>query len=415
MTLDTTRDGPITGTGTASVSEPTSAELVARAAALVPDLIAAQAETEALTRTPQHLVDRMRGADLYRVLVPRRYGGLEKDLAAFTDIVTELARGCPSTAWGYCLAARHVVQVATLFPRSAQDAILSADFLAASVAAPTGTLREVENGWVVEGTFQFASGSVYSTHYLGQAFPIAEPGGKPIGPPAVFIAPREAWTQLDDWGWTLGLRGSGSNGVRFDGAVIPHDHVLLDTFFLDLNVSEGTAGSALYENPLYSGRTVGPISLDVAALMTGMALGALDEYEKLLETKRTVRPPITTRADNGYYLRWAGKAAAQLDAARALIRSGCEKHAQACRDQQAGVAEFTARKDLETVVMGREAVLLAWDAMSNKLFRSAGTTATGQAERMSRIWRDMSTAWTHIYNSQGEMYDEDLGRARLGR
>ncbi len=38
-------------------------------------------------------------AGLFRFHQPRRFGGMELPFQAIVDIVAELARGCPSTAW----------------------------------------------------------------------------------------------------------------------------------------------------------------------------------------------------------------------------------------------------------------------------------------------------------------------------
>ena len=48
----------------------------------------------------------------------------------------------------------------------------------------------------------------------------------------LFVAPRSAWTMLDDWGHTLGLKGSGSNSIVFDGGRIPEYFALPDTQML---------------------------------------------------------------------------------------------------------------------------------------------------------------------------------------
>ena len=48
----------------------------------------------------------------------------------------------------------------------------------------------------------------------------------------LFVAPRSEWTMLDDWGHTLGLKGSGSNSIVFDGGRIPEYFALPDTQML---------------------------------------------------------------------------------------------------------------------------------------------------------------------------------------
>ena len=176
------------------------------------------------------------------MLVPRRYGGLEVDMETYMRVVLELARGCPSSAWCMCLAANHALQIGSWFEERAQDEIFGdGDFRCASVAAPIGSATRVTDGWQLDGQVAYASGAPYSTHYMGQA--LMPDDGVPAPPRMLlFVAPRSEWTMLDDWGDTLGLRGSGSHSVRFDGARIPEHWAIEDTMMVDVDVSGGTPG-----------------------------------------------------------------------------------------------------------------------------------------------------------------------------
>src|SRR3954466_550102 len=192
-------------------------ELIDRAIALRPLLIERQAEAEALTYPAQDFHEQFVAACFYGMLGPRRYGGVQGDMEKDMRVILELARGCPSSAWCMCLAATHALQIGSWFEERAQDEIFGdGDFRCASVAAPIGTATRTDGGWELNGQVAYASGAPYSTHYMGQAL-------MPEGPPAMllFVAPRSEWTMLDDWGDTLGLRGSGSHSVRFDGGRIP--------------------------------------------------------------------------------------------------------------------------------------------------------------------------------------------------
>ena len=157
-------------------------------------------------------------AGFYRMLVPRRFGGFEFDLPAFWRVVIAIGRGCPSTAWCLCLAAGHALQVGSLFEEQAQTEVFGdGHFLCPAVAAPAGmATRADDGGWVLNSTHPYSSGAPYSTHYMGQTFAPKTGDGPP--PILLFIAPRESWTMLDDWGDTLGLKGSGSHSVRFENA-----------------------------------------------------------------------------------------------------------------------------------------------------------------------------------------------------
>jgi alkylation response protein AidB-like acyl-CoA dehydrogenase len=75
------------------------AALMAKTTALVPLLRAKAAETERGRRIPDEVLAAMDTAGLFRMRAPRRFGGLEADLRTYMDVITELGRGCGSTAW----------------------------------------------------------------------------------------------------------------------------------------------------------------------------------------------------------------------------------------------------------------------------------------------------------------------------
>src|SRR5262245_37558762 len=89
--------------GAVQLTSATPAELVERARALRPHLRARQQETEDLTWYPESTHEDFRKAGFYRILEPRTYGGYGYDLWTFSQVIIEIARGCPSTAWCYAL------------------------------------------------------------------------------------------------------------------------------------------------------------------------------------------------------------------------------------------------------------------------------------------------------------------------
>lgn len=223
-----------------AVPEPalTERELIERAVELRPALLERQPETERLTHYPKDTHDDFLRAGFYRMLQPRRYGGYEFGLPTFYRVVTETARGCPSTGWALSLTAAHVLQVAGLYDEKAQDEIFGDDgeFRAASTVVPIGVARPDGDGHVVlDGTWPYSSGAPYSTHYLGQTLRAPEKPGEPPGPFVLFLAPRSIWTVVDDWHGALGLRGSGSNSIRIDEGHVP-TYFTREVSLLDLPV-----------------------------------------------------------------------------------------------------------------------------------------------------------------------------------
>jgi 3-hydroxy-9,10-secoandrosta-1,3,5(10)-triene-9,17-dione monooxygenase len=371
-------------------------ELLARAEELRPRLVELQAETEERTYYPQEIHEAFLEGRFYDVLVPKRYGGLELDLGSFWRIGTAVARGCPSTAWCLCLPAGHALQTGMLFEQEAQDELFAGFYLCPAVAAPAGSARRVDGGWELTSTHPYSSGAPYATHYMGQTFAAPDEDGGPPGRMLLFVAPRESWTMLDDWGDSLGLRGSGSHSVRFEQAFIPERFVLENTWLVDTDVSGGTPGLRIHGNPMYGGRTLAYFEGSLAAILIGAAQGALDEYAGILRTRKTQRPPIVTRIADPDYQRWYGLAAGKIAAAEAMLLQVADQWHEACRRAVEDGVPFSREEDLRLNMVAREAVTLAWEAMQGEIFRTAGSSAARAGQRIERIFRDMSMGWSHF-------------------
>ena len=94
---------------------------------------------------------------VYRMFVPKRYGGLEVDVPTFMRVTAEIARGCPSTAWCLALASNHALMVGSWFPEQTQDEVFGdGRFVCASVASPlTEVATPTEDGWELNGKVAF--------------------------------------------------------------------------------------------------------------------------------------------------------------------------------------------------------------------------------------------------------------------
>ncbi|MFE9682166.1 acyl-CoA dehydrogenase family protein [Streptomyces sp. NPDC006285] len=401
-----------------AVPEPglTERELIDRAVALRPALLERQAETEQLTRCPQATHDDFVRAGFYRTLQPRRYGGYEFGLPTFFRVVTEIARGCPSTGWALSLSAAHVLQFAAQFGERAQDEVFGTDgeFRAASTVAPVGVARPDGDGHVLlDGTWPYSSGAPYSTHYLGQTLRAPEEPGGPPGPTVLFVAPRSAWTVLDDGHGALGLRGSGSNSIRMDRARIPR-YLTREVSLLDLPVEGGTPGSKLHGNALYAGRAPSVYHGELAAVMTGIAYAAADEYARILVDRPLTLEPDRTRAELHDYQRHLGEALGVIHTAQAAVQRTAEDYMEACRRNVSGDAPFTVADDNRLAIVFLNAGRTAWDVTQNVLFRTAGSRHARDGERMQRYFRDAAAYWTHIGASMAEPLARRVGCDRLG-
>lgn len=368
-----------------------SDELVARAEEIARTLVSEQAATEQRHYYSQETHEAFARAGLYRLLTPRRYGGHEVDLETYFKVCMAIARGCPSTGWCFMLGTSHALTAASYLSEKAQDEVFAdTDFISPLTANPLGTARRDGEGWRINATHPFASGAPYASYYLGHAIiegEEAEGGGPAL---LAFIAPRSAWTMLDDWGALLGQKGSGSHSVRFENAWIPDHYALPHTNLLFIDPTAGTPGLRLHGNPLYAGSSLSFLILEMAGLAIGIAQGALDEYGEHMRTKKTTFPPIQRRSESVDYQRWYGTASNKIATARAAFLNVLGQWGAL-----AASGGFNQLGDDRIVGVGKEIVELCWQAVADNIVRSAGSGALMDGQRMQRVFRDMSILHSH--------------------
>jgi 3-hydroxy-9,10-secoandrosta-1,3,5(10)-triene-9,17-dione monooxygenase len=361
-------------------------ELVRRAVELRPLLLEEQAATEARSYFAPGTHERFREAGFYRLLVPRRYGGLEVDLPTFYETMIAVARGCPSTGWQLTLSAGHALQLASYFTQEAQDEIFGAvdgEFIAPLSFGPQDvTVRHVPGGRVVSGTWHFASGIPYSTHHMGL---IHEEGGT-----VAFVTPE--FRRLDNWGDVIGLKGSGSHSVVVEEAFVPDRHVVPFAFFQD--VTGGTHGSSLHGNAMYAGQFMAFAMGELNSVQVGNAQAMLDEAEAILTSRSTnatgnrADPGGMRRVEHPDYQRAFGLAMSWIDAAESIaVRCGQLFHAY-CEESVAGGEPFAEERALRVYGQLMTVQKLTWEA-GDELFRTASTSGAKDGTRMQRYWRDL--------------------------
>ena len=81
------------------VTAPDRSEMVERAKSMTPKLAARAEDVEKSRIIHPQTVQDFWDTQLWTVVKPKRYGGLELDYGVFIDLSDYIARGCASTAW----------------------------------------------------------------------------------------------------------------------------------------------------------------------------------------------------------------------------------------------------------------------------------------------------------------------------
>ena len=276
-------------------------------------------------RVTTEVVEAIADAGIYRMSVPRRYGGYETRLRTQVDALAEIAAACGSAGF-MALLQVGCSFIASLFPDEAQDEIFaSPDVRLSGTLIPDATAVASAGGYVVNGTSAFATGCQNADwHLLTTRLISGDPAAGPPEPLWMAI-PMADLEIMDDW-YVSGLSGSGSNSVTARDVYVPAHRVLPVGPMLG-GVFPSAANAA---DPFYRMPVLLLFCAWAAPGALGLARSALAEF-----TERSHRRGITYTS----YARQDEAPVTHLQVAEAAMKIAC---AELLADQVVGVIESKA-------------------------------------------------------------------------
>ncbi|AWI32817.1 acyl-CoA dehydrogenase family protein [Streptomyces tirandamycinicus] len=377
---------------------PTRADLVRRAGELAPLLKRNAAQAEEDRRLQDETIEALAGAGLFRLRVPKRYGGHETDTRTLVEVAAELGRADGAAAWTTSVYWIPTF-MACLFPDSVQDEVFSTpDVRICGTLSPSALAAPAEGGIVVNGKWGFVSGARHA-HWQEIIAVQPTPDGRHL--PVMALVPMSDLQIVDDWD-TSGLCGTGSVSTVAQDVFVPQERVIpLPAILQGQYASELNAASPVYRVPLL------PVA---AASSVGTALGlaraARDAFFERLPGRTLTYTAYETQAEAPLTHHQVAEASLKIDQA--------EFHAFRLADlvDAKGVAgeEFTleerarARADMGAVVrLAKEAVdILASASGGSSIYRDVP---------MQRISRDIQAVSLHALmnpNTNNELYGRVL-------
>jgi 3-hydroxy-9,10-secoandrosta-1,3,5(10)-triene-9,17-dione monooxygenase len=378
--------------------------LIERARQLVPVLRERQAECEALGRIPDVSNDAFVEAGFYRILQPRRFGGLEYDMPTFARVMMEVARGCPSSAWVLALTAGHAIMFSAFFSEQAQVEVYgeSGEFRAPSSTRASAPARPVDGGYMVSAEWDYASGIDVSTHVIaGISVPVGE-----AFEPRMAILDRTDYSIVDNW-HVIGMQGTGSRRVVAHEVFVPEYRVIVPP--RDAFSARNAPGRGVHANPMFvAGRLTSVLLEEMAAVAVGTAQGALEVYADELCRNKLRYPPFTPRSQVAEYQRHFGEAWALIRVAESTVLDVAEQYMEFARQDAVEGVPFSDERDQQLQLLEQHATRLAAEAV-DLMFRTAGTHVAQRDSPLQRYFRDMSVIKTHAA-AQYDRGAEALGR-----
>ncbi|HTN83118.1 MAG TPA: acyl-CoA dehydrogenase family protein [Sorangium sp.] len=354
-------------------------------------------ESERLRTLAPAVVDALQSSGLFAVAAPRVVGGAESDPLTQLEVFEAMARADASAGWSLMISALLAALAGGTLPDEGARQVFAGPFPTfAGLQVPTGLARRVAGGYALEGRWAFGSGVRHARWLFTCAIVAPEDGAPTTGPPEMIsvAVPREQVVVEDTWD-VAGLRGTGSDHYRIEGALVP------EALTCPFPTAPQRRGGAMYSLPL--------IAL-VATGHVGFALGvgrrALDEIAAVAPRRVKVWPQVALGSHAAFHMD-LGRAEAKLDAARAYAFDALGRMWDRARAREAlSIEDWTAIRVAQTYVTDVAAEVAAF------AYRAGGGGALYAASPLQRCFRDLHAATQHIAATD-DAY-EFAGRARLG-
>ncbi|WP_375501616.1 acyl-CoA dehydrogenase family protein [uncultured Jatrophihabitans sp.] len=260
------------------------------------------------------VVDAIKASGLYHLMLPVEMNGWGAEMWTAVEVIEELSRPDPSTGWAFMANVMGSAMIAPRLGESAAKEIFGQPEpgILAGMVAPTGKARPVDGGYIINGTFSFASGSGYANWVTGGAVVETDSGREILA----YVVPRDSTECLGNWN-VQGLMATGS----YDYAV--HDLFVPQEFTFNNNEASREEGfrdpqTRVGQRALYLDRFAQATSGHLGVAL-GTAKRALEEITLIADNGKQRRnaPPIREQQlfQHGYVT-----ADAKLRAARAYAK-----------------------------------------------------------------------------------------------
>jgi alkylation response protein AidB-like acyl-CoA dehydrogenase len=372
--------------------------LVARLEALTGRLREHALEADRLARLPEPVVAALRELRLFRLWIPRRYGGFELDLPAALRVY-EAASGIDgSVGWAVMIGAGGGLFAAYLDPTVAAEIYADRAAVIAGSGAPDGRAERAAGGFRVTGRWRYASGADYATTFTANCVvtsdgrPVPAPDGAPLIR-AMAFAPSQVRI-VHTWN-ASGMRGTGSHDIEVADAFVPQQRSF--SVFADAPREPG---------PLYRLPFGVLTELPVAAVAVGIVRHALDAFAVLAGRKKGVGSNVTLAEEGLVQARYAESHARWRLAQARLHALARQMWASAVDNRLLLPAERA-----EITAAGVSCVAESCAAVEG-LAQLAGMASIDEHDEFARARRDLQTLAAHVAVSPQQL--TAAGRVLLG-
>jgi indole-3-acetate monooxygenase len=383
----------------AGYSSPGSGGPVERIARVADLIERSGAANEALGQLTPEVVEKLHEQRLFRMLLPRVYGGEQIDPLTWFHAMEALAKLDASTAW--CVGQINGCTLASsaLEPEVARD-IWGEPRAVLSWGPPMKSRAdEVEGGHRLTGEWTMSSGSRHAT-WLGLMAQVFDKSGAPVPlgggvSTRIFFVPARSVEWVDNWN-VVGLKATNSGGFKVKDQFVPRGYSMNREHLSDVRLPD-----PLYKFPLNALFATG-----FSAVALGIARAMLDAVIALAKQKRPWLAKQSLVESNLVQFQ-IGEAEARLRSARGYVETTAHRVWQSVLAS----GELTVPQRMNIRLAATFAIHEA-NAVADVAWQVAGANAIFTTGPFERRMRDIRTVMQQAQGRKSHL--QDVGAYLLG-
>ncbi|HVS95515.1 MAG TPA: hypothetical protein VHE54_03485 [Puia sp.] len=331
-------------------------------------------EAERMGRLHPGQLELIYGQGWFRMMVPRRYGGLALPLPDVVRIEEAISRADGSAGWTVTLCSGAGWFAGFFPPPILSDLFSHPRMCIAGCGTPSGQAHAIAGGYRISGRWAYASGAHHATAFTASCTvwsdgrQLMTPQGEPLVRPFLFL--REEVRVIEDWN-PVGLVATGSLGFEVNALEVPAER----GFVID-------SAAAADEDPLYSFPFLPLAEATLAVNTSGMMLHFLDCCEMVF-TERIAKG----RLSNALSKEMMGALARTGEALRTRREEFFSALEESWETRKPASFRRVSRTSHELAKCVREG--------SDGLYPYGGLGAARADSEINRVWRDLHTAGQH--------------------
>lgn len=351
---------------------------------------------ERARRMPPEVIAAFHHRRLFRLWIPRTFGGLEWPLPPSLELFEEVSRWDGAAGWTAAIGVGGGPFAAYMDPRGAHDVFGPESCVIAGSGKPSGRAAVAPGGYVASGAWRYASGAHHATWFTANCFvtkdgaPVLDASGEPLIRAMAFPAATAAITETWD---VEGMRATGSHDFAIETPqFVPEERTF--SVFTDLPYEPG---------PLYRFPFVCAAEVSFGAVGLGLGRGAIDAFLGAVDD-----------ASHGVPLAERAPAQVRLAEAEALVRSARAWFHEVANDAWATVErnEPLSPRQLAMVKLASVHATASGVRAADLLTEVSGMAPLFASSLLGRAARDARTLRAHVSVRPAGGY-EDAGRQLL--